>query len=58
MVTWGGEMGRLPVIQNDSGLKRAGRDHNTFGFSMWLAGGGFKGGCAYGATDEPSATTQ
>jgi hypothetical protein len=52
VVAWGGEMGRLPVIQNDSGRNRVGRDHNTFGFSMWLAGGGFKGGCVYGATDE------
>jgi len=42
-------MGRLPVIQNE---KNIGRDHNTHGFSMWLAGGGFKGGLAYGATDE------
>ena len=52
IVTWGGEMGRLPVIQNDAGPARVGRDHNTHGFSMWVAGGGFKGGCAYGQTDE------
>jgi hypothetical protein len=52
VVTWGGEMGRLPVIQNDSGKKRVGRDHNTFGFSSWLAGGGFKAGCVYGETDD------
>jgi hypothetical protein len=52
VVHWGGEMGRLPVIQNDSGPDRVGRDHNTHGFSMWLAGGGFKGGCAYGQTDD------
>ncbi len=52
VVCWGGEMGRLPVIQNDSGRKNVGRDHNTYGFTMWLAGGGFKGGCVYGATDE------
>jgi hypothetical protein len=52
LVHWGGEMGRLPVIQNDAGLANVGRDHNTFGFSMWLAGGGIKGGCVYGATDE------
>jgi uncharacterized protein (DUF1501 family) len=49
LVHWGGEMGRLPVIQNE---KNIGRDHNTYGFSMWLAGGGVKGGLAYGATDE------
>ena len=42
-------MGRLPVIENE---KNIGRDHNTYGFSMWLAGGGVKGGCVYGETDE------
>ncbi|MBX7211892.1 MAG: DUF1501 domain-containing protein [Verrucomicrobiaceae bacterium] len=55
VVHWGGEMGRLPVIQNRSGAKgraSVGRDHNTYGFSMWVAGGGFKAGCAHGATDE------
>lgn len=52
VVAWGGEMGRLPVIQNDAGRDRIGRDHNTYGFSMWFAGGGFKAGCVYGATDE------
>ncbi len=51
LVHWGGEMGRLPVIQ--AAAKGAvGRDHNTYGFSMWLAGGGVKGGLGYGATDE------
>ncbi|WZO96545.1 DUF1501 domain-containing protein [Isosphaeraceae bacterium EP7] len=49
VVAWGGEMGRLPVVQNE---KNVGRDHNTHGFSMWLAGGGFKGGHTHGATDE------
>ncbi len=52
IVHWGGEMGRLPVIQNDAGRNKVGRDHNTYGFTMWMAGGGFKGGCTYGATDE------
>ena len=52
VVHWGGEMGRLPVIQNDAGPASVGRDHNTYGFTMWLAGGGFKGGMAYGATDD------
>jgi hypothetical protein len=52
IVHWGGEMGRLPVIQNDAGPAKVGRDHNTFGFTMWLAGGGFKGGCVHGATDD------
>ena len=42
-------MGRLPVIQNE---KNIGRDHNTYGFSMWGAGGGFQSGLAYGKTDE------
>lgn len=49
IVHWGGEMGRLPVIQNEQNI---GRDHNTHGFSMWLAGGGIKRGGTYGATDE------
>jgi hypothetical protein len=52
VVHWGGEMGRLPVIQNDTGRTRVGRDHNTHGFSTWVAGGGFKGGMVYGATDD------
>ncbi len=52
LVSWGGEMGRLPVIQNDGGAAKVGRDHNTYGFSTWFAGGGIKGGCVYGATDE------
>jgi uncharacterized protein (DUF1501 family) len=49
LVHWGGEMGRLPVVQNE---KAVGRDHNTYGFSMWLAGGGVRGGHVHGATDE------
>ena len=49
LVHWGGEMGRLPVIQNE---KNIGRDHNTYGFSMWLAGGGIKAGYVHGETDE------
>lgn len=52
VVHWGGEMGRLPVIQNDAGPNKIGRDHNTYGFSMWLAGGGFRGGYVHGTTDE------
>ncbi|MCA9064719.1 MAG: DUF1501 domain-containing protein [Planctomycetaceae bacterium] len=52
VVHWGGEMGRLPVIQNDVGRAKIGRDHNTYGFSMWVAGGGFKSGYVHGATDE------
>ncbi len=52
LVHWGGEMGRLPVIQNDLGADKVGRDHNTYGFTHWLAGGGIRGGMTYGETDE------
>ncbi len=52
LVAWGGEMGRLPVVQNDAGPAKVGRDHNTYGFTWWFAGGGFKAGIAYGTTDE------
>lgn len=52
LVHWGGEMGRLPVIQNAREGRDPGRDHNTDGFSMWLAGGGIKSGSIYGATDD------
>jgi hypothetical protein len=52
LVHWGGEMGRLPVVQNDAGPDKAGRDHNTYGFSTWLAGGGVKAGYVHGKTDE------
>ncbi len=47
LVVWGGEFGRTPHAQNDNG-----RDHNAVGYSMWMAGGGVKGGLRYGATDE------
>jgi hypothetical protein len=47
LVFWGGEFGRTPGAQN-----RDGRDHHPYGFSVWLAGGGIKGGQAYGATDD------
>jgi uncharacterized protein (DUF1501 family) len=49
IVMWGGEFGRTPVAELP-GL--SGRDHNHYGFSMWLAGGGVKGGHVHGATDE------
>ena len=52
LVHWGDEMGRLPVIQNDAGADKVGCDHNTYGFSMWLAGSGVQGGTIYGKTDE------
>lgn len=50
LVIWGGEFGRTPMFQGKG--KDPGRDHHIQGFSMWLAGGGVKGGIAYGATDE------
>jgi hypothetical protein len=49
LVIWGGEFGRTPMFQGKGG---PGRDHHIKGFSMWLAGGGVKGGIGYGATDE------
>jgi hypothetical protein len=49
LVIWGGEFGRTPVAELPA---LSGRDHNHYGFSMWLAGGGVKGGQVYGATDE------
>ncbi|MFO0921420.1 MAG: DUF1501 domain-containing protein [Pirellulales bacterium] len=52
IVHWGGEIGRLPVTQEHGSPEKAGRDHNGQGFSIWLAGGGFRGGVAYGKTDE------
>jgi hypothetical protein len=52
IVQWGGEMGRLPVIQDRGAGKKPGRDHNTEGFSIWMAGGGIKGGHVHGATDD------
>lgn len=55
LVIWGGEFGRTPTVelsQNEKVSPTAGRDHNNHGFSMWLAGGGAKGGTVYGATDE------
>jgi hypothetical protein len=51
IVHWGGEIGRLPVCEGEL-TDAAGRDHNGQGFSIWLAGGGIKGGMVYGATDE------
>jgi hypothetical protein len=47
LVLWGGEFGRTPVMQG-----KLGRDHNPYGFSVWLAGGGVKGGKVIGATDD------
>lgn len=47
LVVWGGEFGRTPTSQNGDG-----RDHNPYGFCMWLAGGGIKGGTIHGASDD------
>ncbi|WP_425615936.1 DUF1501 domain-containing protein [Anatilimnocola sp. NA78] len=53
LVMWGGEFGRTPTVElGGDGKAKLGRDHNHYGFSVWLAGGGIKGGQAYGATDE------
>ncbi|MFN4258123.1 MAG: DUF1501 domain-containing protein [Gemmataceae bacterium] len=54
LVLWGGEFGRLPIAQlpPDKSTANAGRDHGPRGFSVWLAGGGIKGGTCYGNTDE------
>ena len=49
LVIWGGEFGRTPMFQGKGG---AGRDHHIKGFSMWMAGGGIKGGVSHGETDE------
>ena len=55
LVIWGGEFGRTPAVEltafgSNPGVN--GRDHNSYGFSMWLAGGGVKGGFVHGSTDE------
>jgi hypothetical protein len=49
LVVWGGEFGRQPTAEYAQGT---GRDHNSYGFTMWMAGGGIKGGVSVGATDE------
>ncbi|MGA2257059.1 MAG: DUF1501 domain-containing protein [Thermoguttaceae bacterium] len=56
LVIWGGEFGRTPVVElpvpGQNAGKINGRDHNHYGFTMWMAGGGVKGGYVHGATDE------
>jgi uncharacterized protein (DUF1501 family) len=52
LVVWGGEFGRTPIADGRYPDKRAGRDHNPYGFTTWLAGGGVQGGRIIGATDE------
>ena len=49
LIVWGGEFGRQPTAENAQGT---GRDHNAYGFTMWMAGGGIQGGQSFGATDE------
>jgi hypothetical protein len=49
LIVWGGEFGRQPTAEYEKGT---GRDHNAYGFTMWMAGGGIKGGVSYGKTDE------
>ncbi|MDA7887412.1 DUF1501 domain-containing protein, partial [bacterium] len=53
LVVWGGEFGRQPTAEYAKG---SGRDHNAYGFTMWMAGGGIKGGVSLGKTDELGAT--
>jgi hypothetical protein len=52
LVIWGGEFGRTPMAQGDVTKPKAGRDHHIRGFTMWMAGGGIKGGISHGETDE------
>jgi uncharacterized protein (DUF1501 family) len=47
LILWAGEFGRTPFAQGTDG-----RDHNPFGFTVWMAGGGIRGGTTYGATDD------
>jgi hypothetical protein len=54
LVVWGGEFGRTPCAQfpDNGDMSNVGRDHNPYGFTMWMAGGGVKGGMVHGATDD------
>ncbi len=54
LVIWGGEFGRTPMLENRNGVKMPfkGRDHHTDAFTIWMAGGGIKGGVSHGETDE------
>jgi hypothetical protein len=52
LVICGGEFGRTPAVELVNGKPGHGRDHNHWGFTVWLAGAGVKGGCVHGATDE------
>lgn len=52
IVMWGGEFGRTPTVEMSGSKSKLGRDHNPYGFSVWLAGGGIRGGTVHGSTDE------
>jgi len=52
LIIWGGEFGRTPFVQGDPNAKAYGRDHHPRCFSLWMAGGGVKGGTTYGETDD------
>ncbi|WP_182866523.1 DUF1501 domain-containing protein [Stieleria mannarensis] len=52
LVIWGGEMGRTPTVQQVKDPTKVGRDHHIDGYTVWMAGGGVRGGMTYGATDE------
>ena len=53
LVIWGGEFGRTPTVElGGDGKSQLGRDHNHYGFSVWMAGGGIRGGTVHGATDD------
>jgi hypothetical protein len=53
LVIWGGEFGRTPMVENNPALGRSlGRDHHPQSYSMWLAGGGIRGGLTFGSTDD------
>jgi hypothetical protein len=53
LVIFGGEFGRTPTVElNNNGKSKNGRDHNPYGFSVWMAGGGIKGGTVHGSTDD------
>jgi len=53
LVIWGGEFGRTPTVElSGDGKSQLGRDHNHYGFTVWMAGGGIRGGTIYGSTDD------
>src|SRR5438876_969460 len=52
LVVWGGEFGRTPMNEERNGSKFLGRDHHPHAFTIWMSGGGIRGGLTYGETDE------